>query len=93
MEVALIGKAGLIADVGYLVPGAQAAPGVLDPRHIDKAGRRQAGILLKGADQGLFAQRKFVGQRIQRKRYRQARGHSVEQPFAAVVKAFRWHRA
>lgn len=69
MEVALIGKSGLIADVGYLIPGAQAAPGVLDPRHIDKAGWRQAGILLKDADQGLFAQRKFVGQRIQRKRY------------------------
>ncbi|STV96433.1 Uncharacterised protein [Klebsiella michiganensis] len=57
MKVALVGKPGLVADIGDIIPGPQARFGELNPRDIDKAGGRQAGILLEGADQRLFAQR------------------------------------
>ena len=46
--MALIGKAALIADVGYLVPGAQARFGVFHPRDVEKTARRQPGIAFKG---------------------------------------------
>ena len=65
----LVGKPGLVADVGDLISGAQARFGEFNPRDIDKAGGRQAGILLEGADQRLFAQGELVGQRIKRGRF------------------------
>ena len=67
--MALVGKPGLVADVGDLIPGAQARFGKFDTRHIHKAGGGQAGVLLKGADQRLFAQGELVGQRIKRGRF------------------------
>ena len=65
----LVGKPGLVADVGDLISGAQARFGKFDACHIHKAGGRQASVLLKGANQRLFAQGELVGQRIKRGRF------------------------
>ncbi|SQI27493.1 Uncharacterised protein [Salmonella enterica subsp. arizonae] len=48
----LIGETSLVGDIGNTVPGTQSVSGILNAGHIDKAGRSQAGILLKGANQG-----------------------------------------
>jgi len=55
MEVALIGKAALVASVGNIRPGAQTCFSKLNPGAIEKGDGRQANILLKSADQRLFA--------------------------------------
>ena len=43
--MALVGKSGLVADVGDLISGAQARFGKFDACHIHKAGGRQAPLL------------------------------------------------
>ena len=85
MKVALVGKPGLVADIGDIIPGPQARFGELNPRDIDKAGGRQAGILLEGADQRLFAQRKLIGEAIQRRRRLQIGCQTTEQTRAGLA--------
>ena len=61
MEVALVGKAALVADVGNVIPGAQARFGELYPGDVQESTGRQARILFKGSDKRLFAQREVPG--------------------------------
>ncbi len=61
MEVALIGKAALIANISNIIPGAQTRFGELYPGNVQESAGRQACILLKGSDKRLFAQRKALG--------------------------------
>ena len=93
MKVALVGKPGLVAHIGDIIPGPQARFGELNPRDIDKAGGRQAGILLEGADQRIFAQRKLIGEAIQRRRRLQIGCQTTEQTRAGLAKRHRRERA
>ena len=54
MKVTLIGKPGLVAHIGNIIPCAQARFSEFNTRDIDKTGGREAGLLLEGADQRLF---------------------------------------
>lgn len=59
--MALIGEAALVADVGNVIPGAQARFGELYPGNVQESAGRQASVLLKGSDKRLFAQREASG--------------------------------
>lgn len=63
----LIGETSLVGDIGNTVPGTQSVSGILNAGHIDKAGRSQAGILLKGANQGLLTERELLRQSVPRR--------------------------
>ena len=53
--MALVGKPALIADIGNFVPGPQPLAGVVNPYDVQITSWRQPGVLLKSADQRLFA--------------------------------------
>ena len=58
--MALVGKPALVADVGNVVPARSRAFGVLHAGDVEKADRRQAGVLLEGTDQRLLSQRESL---------------------------------
>jgi hypothetical protein len=51
MEMALVGKPALIADIGNLVSGPQPLAGIVNPYDVQITSWRQPGVLLKGTDQ------------------------------------------
>lgn len=66
--MALVGKAALVADVCNIIPGAQPRFSVFHAGDVEKAARRQAGVLPEGADQRLLAQREALGKLVEGRR-------------------------
>ena len=65
--MALVGKPAMVADVGNVVSGTQPRFGVLHAGDVEKADRRQAGVLPEGADQRLLAQRESLRKLVKRR--------------------------
>ena len=66
--MALVGKPALVADVGNVVSGTQPRFGVLHAGDVEKADRRQAGVLLEGTDQRLLSQRESLRKCVEGRR-------------------------
>lgn len=65
--MALVGKTALVANVGNIIPGAQPRFGVFHAGDVEEAARRQAGVLLEGANQRLLAQREALSKLVKRR--------------------------